>query len=103
MNQTFGTFGTPGTLEPSLMPVALAETAVIALHGRLDQAAGIARGALETILAKAESAFAPLNNGELRRDAAFGRDLRAGPGSMALNRRSYQQTQLIVVHSTNSS
>jgi hypothetical protein len=85
------------------MSVALTETAVIALHGRLNEARGVARRALETVLTETESAFAHLNNGELRRDAAFGRDPRTGNRSMALNRRSYQQTQLVVVHSTNSS
>jgi hypothetical protein len=49
MNQTLGT---PGTC--SLVPVAFAEAAVIALHRRLDHAHRIFGGTLESILAEAD-------------------------------------------------
>jgi hypothetical protein len=82
------------------MPVALAEAAVIALHRRLDQAHRIVRGALETILTEAEPGVARVKRAGPRRDAAFGRNLGAVNAHVPLNRRTDQQPQLVVVHST---
>jgi hypothetical protein len=100
-----GTFGTFGTLEPwnpgtYLMPMTLAIAAVITLHRRLDQTHRIVGLPEQMVLTKAESALARSNRGELRRDAALGRDLRAVSAHVPLNRRTNQQPQLVVVHST---
>jgi hypothetical protein len=84
------------------MSVALAETTMIALHGRFDQARRVAGGSFELILTEAESDFARDKTGELRRDAAFGRDVWI-TRQVALNRGTNQLPQLVVGHSTHSS
>lgn len=85
------------------MSVALAETAVIALDRRFDQARRVAGGSFKGVLTKADSDFARLYGRELRRDAAFGRSLRGVRCDMSLDRGPNQRAQLIVVHSTQSS
>jgi hypothetical protein len=85
--------------------VALAETAVIALHGRFDEAGGIVRSTLETVLTEAyrlgaaEAGVSP----KLAKGFASEGGLRGRSSGMPLNRGPDQLAQFLLVHSTHSS
>ena len=83
------------------MSVALTETAVIALHGRLDDARCIVIGANESILTEAHR-LQPVSTklAGLFRASEVGAD---DSPHVPLYRRTNQQPQLVVVHSTKSS
>jgi hypothetical protein len=79
-----------------LMTVTFAKAAVIALHCRLDQARRVAVSSLEPILTKADVRW----DRRMQWRARLKPDRLRSSSHMTLDRRTNQQPQLVVVHST---